>query len=1307
MADLCIVKPTVKGEISKLYEELYEYTGKDRKLTNLLYALSFQDSVKRLFSHSDFNRQGEISSDKFIEKFNVQGMLDSKQQIKVIAKSLGVIDSSEQQVEFDTLDQILDTIIQFNTSQDDFRGFIRLTPEGKFVVDIDIVNAENVNSGYVLQKRKNQFGAMLSYLGDNGFNTDLSTEVKQFFNALNFYSQSDQIKQLTTFDFTSRITVNRANLILQLMKNDANVQRFLAAFKDTAGEVLASITGTNTFNSVEDSMDPAYWRGKGIQILMNAKQKFSSLDTRELDKRVTDAIANLPAYSYKGIDGISLRETLQDLYDKFYLDTEIKQATNQNIKTASDAATELLNLALRNMQIESVKAGGKIKIDKKKLDSIQKQISIGKYYVGIARLLEDVNKLLTSLQEQWNNEAAKAETEGNTITNINILSGILLKQLKEVKAYKDVIRKLKDKSTLENNDEQASPDLIDQITETADGIYQMMDKFEDVSRQKMFDLVYSFLKIYWGEDKQFGGTLYSLRQMMENPANEIGWAERLLFSATESSDPILALVGEVMKTARDTRDERLLDIQKRIREATDALYKAGGNSSFMYKRDAQGIPTGMLISKYDYDKFAEEEAKEIQRVKALKLSKNDEANAIYQWRQAHTQSVKPFDDLDYTIVVPVYEVPNWDANLTRAQRDYYNKMMHLKAEMQMLTAVAYNDLYQAVQISSNLVEASTEKGAIGALESIKQKFSELFSVKEDDDAYGYSALMKSGQLAQTITDLDDTRLLRLPLFFTHKLTDQKRLSTDFSRSLMAFSASTVNYDELSKVESALLLTKEWLLSRNITTTKGGAMLANILGLNDTTLISPVTRKASTTKESRYIEDVYERLLYNQKKKDDTYLFGNKISAAKAADSLVMWTSIKNLSVNLLGAEANLFIGKIQMWIESGLGLGGEFFGVKDYNIAQLKYFRWLPEFLTEITSNTKKSKLGLLMEKFDASQDWYEKLKEDGFFKSNLGKILGNTNLMFLYGMGEHVLRGETMLAVLQHEKVKDSTGNVIPLVNALEVKIEGNNGSIQVVPGCTKLDGTAIDDEYLNKVKKRINYVNKSMHGAFNDMDKGMIHRYALGRLVMNFRQWMPAHYGRRFRGRYYDADLEEFREGYYVTTFNFLKDCVKDLKNRKLDIAARWDDMTDMEKYNLKRTIAEVMILSLISAAIALMADEKDKKGNWAYRNLLYQLKRMQMETMASSPVWVPWSKQSPYSFVENIIKTLNSPMACLNSVEDIFTLVNFTAIFDTIEEGKYKGENRYLHNLEMKAPFYGMIKKTAELGTSDDYFKLFRSW
>ena len=75
MKGVCTLKPIIKDKPSKLYTDLMQLTGNDRKLTNFLYALSLQDEIKSLFSNSDFNSQGQIKTDLFIQKLNLVYLL--------------------------------------------------------------------------------------------------------------------------------------------------------------------------------------------------------------------------------------------------------------------------------------------------------------------------------------------------------------------------------------------------------------------------------------------------------------------------------------------------------------------------------------------------------------------------------------------------------------------------------------------------------------------------------------------------------------------------------------------------------------------------------------------------------------------------------------------------------------------------------------------------------------------------------------------------------------------------------------------------------------------------------------------------------------------------------------------------------------------------------------------------------------------------------------------------------------------------------------------------------------------------------
>ena len=68
-------------------------------------------------------------------------------------------------------------------------------------------------------------------------------------------------------------------------------------------------------------------------------------------------------------------------------------------------------------------------------------------------------------------------------------------------------------------------------------------------------------------------------------------------------------------------------------------------------------------------------------------------------------------------------------------------------------------------------------------------------------------------------------------------------------------------------------------------------------------------------------------------------------------------------------------------------------------------------------------------------------------------------------------------------------------------------------------------------------------MHSVY----KETVNKYALGRLAMQFRQWMPAHYSRRFSSASYDSRLDQWREGYYRTLGRFTINLMKDIPNKK----------------------------------------------------------------------------------------------------------------------------------------------------------------
>lgn len=330
-------------------------------------------------------------------------------------------------------------------------------------------------------------------------------------------------------------------------------------------------------------------------------------------------------------------------------------------------------------------------------------------------------------------------------------------------------------------------------------------------------------------------------------------------------------------------------------------------------------------------------------------------------------------------------------------------------------------------------------------------------------------------------------------------------------------------------------------------------------------------------------------------------------------------------------------------------------------------------------------------------------------------------DLSFLgYGSGEYLIHYVNMYAVLNHQKVK-LNGKTVPLYDAFEVT-EKKDGvaELRLKQGVTRLDGSAITQDFIESVKKKIKYVNQTCHGAMNKEDKGIIYQKWYGRLGMNFRQWMVEHYSRRFRARHFDASLGENREGYWVSMFKLLegsdqtrearaqgekfKACaylLKDLVTLDWQMKTNWNNMDTGQQANVKRAITEVaMLMCLFGASFALGEPDEHKKDFWR-RWWIYQTRRMITETEASMPM---------PSMLSNFMTVMNSPFSSVNTMTSLLYLI--TGMFNgdintTIQSGDHKGENRYLRNVvKYTLPFFKDIEQMQNLSEDDSIFKVFET-
>ena len=1356
MSVSCELAPNIGGKKSRFYVQLHDKTGKNRPLTNFLYGLSKTQKIAEQFTKKELNSQGEPSLKAFSRVVPIDDIMRSFSTLQEEKRSIGAIDSNNKTKYYNTPDALFQRVVDYNREHSTYQATIKHSNNG-FYIDLNVTDASNYITNQYLLRNKARYDALMDYLRGKNFNVrfteDTISKIANFVNVMNLQSTIKDMILTAQDDKVYRMNPVLSRMMLELFSGitNTNMDYLMNRFGTDTAYLLAYLSGSEfnqddvpeniksmfTVRGTYRKLTDAEAERKVNALLDFMQQKMSSLDNTTLNTAMevavqSAAISEESTRDYYGVNASEIKTVLHDLYQTSpFLDKDTSEILTNQINTVKEAVQIFLNKKRVQARLAQLNRKSNAEDQINTVKSLDKDIKRGEYAESIMYMMEDLNNQIKELMAEGKSLENSYKDSPEPIKACNLAARPILETLRTVKGYKDIVTKLTQAKSLSREELDIPDEVIDSIVDAAYNLKETLEEAENWANNVKFDVVYSFMSIYWGKDDtvEDAGVSKSLRNMLYVAQHDINFFDRFIYGLNESNDEILGLFSAAVKDRQRARDMLLQKVEYIVNKNTEKL---NGSSAFMYVRGEKGIPTGKLISPVDFTKYEEAKKAYSDSLKEQGIKGRSYDNKMARWVTKHTEVVQPFTNSIYTNAIEEYMKTLYDTdvdgsnfgdgfrvpkmsefgdrsvidNLTQAQKEYYYRMMALKAVMSIDTPDAVNTFFNAVQVSSDFINAfgeaagSTEK----MLQMIKNRIQDKLVRREDDDAYGENLenLLEANELEAGMADLEGFELMRLPLFFTHNLKDMSRLSTDFSHSMLAFSSSAAQYNEMSKVVDALMLVKDWVANdRRTVQDRGGRALADLMVFGRNIYAQSVYKNPGTTSSAAALEDFSERIIYGRLKKRESIM---GIPFDKLADTITGYNSIKGLSMNVLGAQANLFVGKLQMIIEASCG---EFFNMADFAVAEGKYFQMLPELLIELYSNNKKSKLALLMDRFDVTDDYMSELKRKGFYNNTIAKILGNSELMFMYDMGEHMLHAETMLAILHRRKVYDTNlKKEVSMLNAYEVEAEEGsaNGILKINTDRFKWieekDGNKTyrdiirDDEIL--INKQISYCNKSMHGAFGDIDKGQAHKYAFMRLVLNFRQWMPGHYERRFRGRHRDADLGEWREGFYVTLGKFAWELAKDLKDAKFQWGTHYRELTDDQKANLTRAFTESVLLVMISTSIWSMGKYKDKHRNKFYKTLLYELKRMEMEVKASNPL-------SADGFIKNALTMMNSPMASLTTIQDAWNLVKISDLLESVEKGRHKGENLYFHNLEKLTP-YRQLQNFWNIDKEDYLFQMF---
>lgn len=1295
MATICNLIPlTAKGEESKLYKELLNYTSNNRKLCNFLYASSIQEAFIKSCKPSEMNSQREPSLKKVVEAFNVDTLLNDTDLIEKAHAELGTAVSGTP-IEFDNINDILDDVINFNERPNNPLRAVIHYKEGRYTVDIDILNDSNFTVGTRYTVGKVQTQILKDYFKDMGLNVnDWAVLTDRALNAYNasFFVNNTWLKFRNLNASNIKINIEQASLLLDLFKDADQVKRLVDNFGDEAPAALEYLYNKDPSKALPSELEPYsdLLTGPGSLTFTRIVDNFANLVHRKFAKVDYNKVEDSLYKQYKETlseEDSAVLATLKTLYKKFHLDkdtiaVDAKRVSNtQELNTAILVQMQNTLQVLKKRELLSPEAESELVT---KIRELEEKIEKKEYALSINQFMSEVVEVLSDTIEIQKDQDL-------SMTELNDLASLFLQLEEKIQAYLPIIKQLQDKQLLMD---ELEPGDIENIITEAKRLEAHLHSLENSLQEKKFAFAYNYIHRFWGEDSHYvgmGQVDRILEDCMKCGNVDMNIFDRYVLAASEVHDSVLSTVAESIKGMHEIRDEEMRKIDYDIRVATDKLFQSGSDFSFMFETNTKG--ESLIVSEIDWDSYYAERRAKKEELEAKGFKPKSIKKALALWDTKHTGGYEL--KLKNGKIIKLSGVPiNRKAlpHMTEAQREYYETMLYMKYEMeqQLEEHGIKTYLFRPPQIPKSMEEAVSNMTPAEVFQALKNKYLDW---KVQGSEYG---------VIQTTVNAKGEEVNAIPVFYIDKLEDQTQVSKNFSKAMTAFMSMGINHNLVAERASILEVTKAFLMDREVETSVAGKPIVQTVEALGMRMNTTAKVKSSETAIKGWVQDLYEANLYGKRHKMSDY--GEKTELA--IKTAIQYTSVTGLAMNLPGAIANVLVGKLQMIIEAG---GNEFANFKDYGVAESQYWKMLPELLGELYSNNKKSKLALLLDKFDAMDDFYDKLKESGFYKSPLSKILGNTSLFLMYGMGEHLLHAQNVLAVLNHIKVKSPEGKMVTLFDAFEVRKEGNNGILELKEGYTysyqedtnaPIEWRTVDESFVQRAKKKAAYVNRSCNGAFGSDEKGAIHRYAIGRLIMNFRQWMPAHYARRFNTLHWDADLEDYREGYYITMGKFAKALYRDMQNKEFQIKTRWNQLTPMERANLQRALTEsaILVTLIVLSRIGLGHDPKHR--SWFEAMCMYQIQRCKLETGASTPLYAA-------GFLKNIFTIVNSPAASINTVQKLAPLLNIDELIlgEKYESGTHAGEYKYLHRVERAIPFYSQVFKWWNMDIDDSIFSTFK--
>lgn len=1285
----CVLYPEApNGESSRMYKNLLKKL-KDRPLVNYLYASYKVSNIADKMDQAGIarNAQNEHNAEDVLKFLDFDTMQADMSNLSMAEMQLGAVDASGNRVDFSDAENALTKAKDFNNTH---KGLVATVVQHGDIFNI-IVSEKNSRTHTYVDDVKDKLQVWDVYKQVfNSIGVDITSmpkEVNEVFNPM-YTGLAQYLKNLQNVDI-GNLYKRDALILFSLSPNSKHIQNLVTEF----GSIEDAAQALDDFNHGAGNLTKPQQRLL-YRAVTDAKN-YQGIDLTKLMDQVNQMTKNIYASSPEQ----EIKKEIHTLNKKYGIDISEIHRVSSKIRTLSDVAADAaITLQRQIRQLEKEKGNN---VEGRRLENVlnnlMKELANKKYYSGVLNFLKEASTQVAGIDSMLQNIPQTGTELEKAFGTAKILQDI--KSIRE--QYYLLTAALADENLV--IDESISQTDIDNIRKSAKALKDYFDKKDKVIDNLTEGTMVNIMTQIVGSEAPNGQSIINVVRMASADSSKFDW----LYSMGRASNPIVGTAGSIIRNAQNSRDKKMNDISLRIRRATDKLYKTGQNSEFMYEDD------GHIASDIDWVLYKDARKKQIKSLYKQGFKGFDLKQAIEDWEDQNTEDRVVDKTNGRTERVPDSQYRkqfNFQDGWTPEQIEYYDTMMQLKGEIGSLLPSYAQHQYLPPQVRRKFLDALHDaKDVEDVGKAVRNKMENLYTIREDDENYNTNGIIDGDEYKIVNGDFDNTPLRQIPIFFVNRV-EAGELLKNFSTGLQRLAGTAVNYEAMNNIVDVVEFIRDFTVSQDI---KDSKSKADIVQTKSIKVIKDMWKRALNSNTSALMEGMIAQHIYGQKREAIESSLGRKMQ--KVFDNIVSYTSFKGLVTNVKGAFQNYIMGEFQMMIEAGCG---EFYGLKDYIWAHTKLFGNAGvggEFMELLTNNINHKGV-LFRELFDPMQENFSQKGHTNYYSSMFRQLISHDCSFIGYSSGEYLIHYVNMYAYLHKQKAL-LNGKEIPLYDAFEVtnKQDGNS-ELKLKAGITDLDGNPITEDFIVKVRKQIRYLNQTCHGSMNEEDKGIIHQKWWGRGVMNFRQWMPEHYSRRFRASHFDDSLGMNREGYWTTMYKglFNEDTrdtwnqdkkkalgmfIKDLFTFMVRADTNWKNLNEMQKYNVKRVRSEMaMYLCLLGLSFALGAPDDHKKEFWR-RWWIYQTKRLILDTEASMP--------HPRN-LSNFVTMIQSPMASIPTMTSLlyafYGLFNGD-LFDEIKSGDHKGENRYWRNIKKyDLPFFKDIEQMQKMDTDDAIFKVF---